>query len=183
MIINDESFKRIENLICEGIVCKNRATEGKKQFVGNALSILCKIYEDNKAAIPDWIRTQMNTFVISSEVKTAEDDTSYYNSSWENCLQLLQDLRSTYFAQKQLDESKKQTSEAEKQTSESQKQTEEAKKSNNTAVKALIISICAVVVSIFAICISQCTRTICIDNTQYDELKTILQDSIVKNNN
>lgn len=183
MKINDESFKRIEDLICEGIVCKNNATEGKKNYTSKVLNTLCEIYEENKIETPDWIRTQMNTIVIDPEVRTAEDDTSYYNNLWDYCLQLLQDLRSSYYNQKQLEESRNQTDEAEKQTYESQKQTEEAKKSNNTAVKALVISICAVVVSIFAICISQCSRTIHIDNTQYDEIKTILQDSIVKVNN
>ena len=183
MRINDDTIKVIENLICEGIVCKNRAAEGKKHFVGNALSTLCRIYEENDLEIPDWIRTQMNGCKIGLEVKSVEDDTSYYNHLWDYSLYLLQDLRSSYYNQKQLEESRNQTDEAEKQTYESQKQTEEAKKSNNTAVKALVISICAVVVSIFAICISQCSRTIHIDNTQYDEIKAILQDSIVKVNN
>ena len=182
MIINDDSFRIIEDLIYEGIVHKNIATKGKKNYTSKVLDILCKIYDENKIEIPDWIRIHMNPYVIGSEVNTAEDDTSYYNNLWNSCLQLLQDLRSSYYTQKQLEESWKQTDEAEKQTSESQKQTEEAKKSNNTAIVALVISGLAVLVAIVAICISQCTHTIHIDDSQYNEVKTILQDSIAKTN-
>ena len=182
MRINDDTIKVIENLICEGIVCKNRAAEGKKHFVGNALSTLCKIYEENDLEIPDWIRTQMNGCKMGLEVKSVEDDTSYYNHLWDYSLNLLQDLRSSYYAQKKLEECKKQTSEAEKQTLEAVSQTKEARKSNNTAIGALVISGFAVIVAIAAICVSQCTQTIHMDDSQFDEVKTILQDSIVKTN-
>jgi len=180
MIINDASINTIEDLIYEGIVYKNRATEGKKIFINKVLETLSKIYDENKLEIPNWINILSNKLVIGSEIEEAQDNKSYHNDLYDYCLRLLEDLRSNYHLQMQLEESKKKTREAEKQTHEAQKQTKEAERSNNTAHWALLISMFAVVVSIFASVLSMRTHVVRVDDTQYDEIKSLLsQDSIV----
>ena len=175
MKINEEQFKKIEDLICEGIIAKQSATNGKVVFLQEVRNTMISIYRNNNEEEPAWV-------ICLPSPQTNVGNTDYKDSDFpdkvlEYALEMLKHLQSDYYSQKHLqytivltEEAQRQSCEAKEQTKEAQKQTIEVQKANKWTKMALGISIIAVIVSIVAVCVSTCTRTIKIDKTQYDEI-------------
>ena len=176
MKISEEQFKKIEELICEGIIKKQSAPKGKVAFLKEVRDTMISIYRNNNEEEPVWI-------ICLPSPKTDVGNTEYKDSDFpdkvlEYTLEMLKHLQSDYYSQKQLqytkvltEEAQKQSYEAKEQTQEVRNQTIEAQKANKWTKWAFWISVLAVSVSIVAVCISTCTRTIKIDETQYNEVK------------
>ena len=190
MKINEGQFKKIEELICEGIITKQSASKGKVVFLQEVRDTMISIYRNNNEEEPAWVicLPSPKTDVGNTEYK----DSDFPDKVFEYALEMLKHLQSDYYSQKQLqctevlteealkqtkeahvqsEEAKKQSEEEMKQTIEAHNQTIEAQNANKWTKCALVISGVALVVSIVAMCLSTCTRTIKINDTQYQEIK------------
>ncbi|MBR1889136.1 MAG: hypothetical protein IJ816_00685 [Alloprevotella sp.] len=187
MTITDSQIGILESLIIEGEVTLNSTPKGKVNFIEKVKNTIKEFCQNNNESSPNWIDTTIPPVIVGNESLTGQAAKEhYYPNILPHFLNMLRELQSQYYMRKQLEEINKQTSESSKQTDEAKKQTEEsvkqtaeAKTANKWSSCAVIISTIAVVVSICALCLSTCTRTIHMDEGQYQELKQFLmKDSI-----
>ncbi len=186
MKITDSQIDKFESLIIEGEVTLNSTPKGKADFIEKVKCTISEFCKDNNESFPNWIAITIPPVNVGDDSSTEKAQKEYYPNLLPHFLNMLRELQSQYYLRKQLEEiqkqtieSSRQTDEAEKQTAESVKQTTEAKTANKWSSWAVIISTIAVAVSICALCFSTCTRTIHMDENQYQELKQFLmKDSI-----
>jgi len=179
MTITDKQIDILESLIVEGIIALTTLPEGKKQYIDRVKKILRVFCKENNESAPDWIELSIPPMHLGSEFSN-QSKNDYYSDLLPQLLNILRELQSQYYNRMQLDEIRKQTAESSNQTIEAQKQTLESHKANKWTKCALVISTFAVVVSIVAVCMSTCTRSIKIDETQYQEIiQHCLADSAI----
>jgi len=171
MTITDEQINKLDTLIIEGIVVLSSLQQGKKNYINKVQDIIRSFCIGNGETIPDWVDQAFPPIYIGDEEHTNQATKDYYSELLLRLLNVLRELQSQYYSRKQLDEIKKQTNESSKQTVEAQKQTIETQKANKWTKVAVVISGVAVVVSIVAVCFSTCTRTVRVDETQFQEIK------------
>lgn len=186
MTITDNQIGILESLIIEGEVTLNSTPKGKVNFIEKVKNTIKDLCHNNNESSPDWIDITIPPAIVGNESLTEQAAKEYYPNLLPHFLNMLRELQSQYYMRKQLEEinkqtyeSSKQTDEAKKQTAESVKQTAEAKTANRWSSWAVIISTIAVAVSICSLCLSTCSRTIHMDEDQYQELKQcLMKDSI-----
>lgn len=180
MTITDKQIDKLESLIIEGVIALTYLQQGQKNYIDKVNNIIKGFCVENGEAIPEWIDLTIPPIYVGDEEHTKQSAKEYYPKLLPHLLSILRELQSQYYSRMQLDEIRKQTDESSRQTIEAQKQTIETQKSNKWTIWALVISGFAVVVSIVAVCLSTCTRTIKLDETQYKEMKQhCLVDSII----
>ena len=181
MKVNENQIDELESLILEGEIALNSVPKGKTEYVNKVKGTIKRWCDEDNGTYPDWVDLTIPPIYVGNDELTQEAATEYYPNLLPNFLNLLRELQSQYYKRKPLEEinkqtseSSKQTDEAVKQTAEAVKQTTEAKTANKWSFWAVVISTIAVAVSIFALCLSTCSRTIHMDETQYQELKQLL---------
>ena len=182
MTITDKQIDKLDSLIIEGIIALTSLQQGQKNYIDKVNDTIKDFCVENGEAIPEWIDLTIPPIYVGDEEHTKQSAKEYYPKLLPHLLSILRELQSQYYSRMQLDEIRKQTDESSRQTIEAQKQTEETQKANKQTVKALIISGLAVVVSIAAVCLSTCTRTIRVDESQYQEIKQhcLIDSAIMK---
>ena len=181
MTITDKQIDKLDSLIIEGIIALTSLQQGQKNYIDKVNDTIKGFCVENGEAIPEWIDLTIPPIYVGDEEQTKQSAKEYYPKLLPHLLSILRELQSQYYSRMQLDEIRKQTEESSRQTVEAQKQTKETQKANKWTKRALGISGVAVVVSIIAVCLSTCTRTIKIDETQFQEMKQhSLIDSIAK---
>ena len=181
MTITDKQIDKLDSLILEGIIALTSLQQDQKNYIDKVNNTIKGFCVENGEAFPEWIDLTFPPIYVGDEEHTKQSAKDYYPKLLPHLLNILRELQSQYYSRMQLDEIRKQTDESSKQTIEAQKQTKETQKANKWTKWALFISGFAVVVSIVAVCLSTCTRTIKIDETQYQEMKQhCLIDSIAK---
>lgn len=109
MNINVCQFKELESLINEGIISQSHALEGKKNFLKKVQEWMGNKCKENKEDVPDWVYTlQTEVVKVNNETQSNTRD-EFVSMQLVYCLQLLQDIRTDYYAQRQLEESRHQT--------------------------------------------------------------------------
>ena len=181
MTITSSQIEILESLILEGEVTLNSTPKGKKNYIERVKNTIKDFCQNNNESYPIWIDTTIPPVIVGNESLTEQAAKEHYPNILPHFLNMLRELQSQYYIRKQLEEinkqtseSSKQTDEAIKQTAESVKQTAEAKTANKWSYCAIIISTIAVFVSICALWLSTCTRTIQMDEDQYQELKQFI---------
>lgn len=109
MIITDEQVVKLESFINEGFLTKSYALEGRKKYLKQVQIWLGTTYDNNKEDIPDWVYTLLTKKVEVGNSTPPEVCSDFIDKQIACCLQLLQDMRTLYYTQKQLKESHKQT--------------------------------------------------------------------------
>ncbi len=179
MRINKNQIAEIESLIIEGEVSMHSSREIKRKFIEEVKERLTEFCVENNEQVPAWVVVTNPSRYIKDNQKTEQERQSFYSNLLPLFVNMLKELRSTYYLRMQLEESQKQTLEAKNQTLESEKQTKEAVKANKKTTTALWLSGIAIIVSIFALLVSTSTRTIKFDEYQYQEIKAAVScDSI-----
>lgn len=88
---------------------QSHALEGKKNFLKKVYEWVSNNCKENKETVPDWVYTlQTEVVKINNETDSNTRDV-FVSKQLVYCLQLLQDMRTVYYAQKQLEESQHQT--------------------------------------------------------------------------
>lgn len=107
---NKESqIRELESLINEGIMTQSHALEGKKNFLKKVQEWIGNNCKENKEDIPYWVYTlQTEVVKVNNETQSSTRD-EFLSKQLVYCLQLLQDMRTVYYTQKQLEESQHQT--------------------------------------------------------------------------
>ena len=106
---NESQIKELESLINEGIMSQSHALEGKKNFLKKVQEWMGNHCKENKEDVPDWVYTlQTEVVKVNNETQSNTRD-EFVSKQLVYCLQLLQDIRTVYYAQKQLEESRYQT--------------------------------------------------------------------------
>lgn len=178
MTITEKQINELESLIIEGIIVQNSLIQTKKNYIDKAQCVLKGFCQENHETIPVWIEIITPPVFVGDTESSQQTAKTYYSDLFPYFLNMLRELQSQYYKRMQLHECQEQTSEShtqsseiKEQTKEVQKQTIEAQKANKWTKWALWISILAVFVSIVAVCVSTYTRTIKIDETQYNDIK------------
>ena len=171
MVINENQIEQLNAYLNEGIVLQNSAIEGKKKYLIELQKWFSVICEDNKLFVPSWVMTLTTGPVEVSNVDSSPQ-TEFVDNRLLLCIQLLTDIRTNYFLQKQLDESKKQTHEIEKQTRLS-------KRAFRMSICAVVVSIVAVLVSTWATYVSTMPHTIIFDQNHYEKMYNILSNDSI----
>ena len=178
MTITENQIDELESFITEGICVQKSSPQEKKDYIVRAQSALKGFCHENNEPIPVNIDVITPPVYVGDTERTEQIAKTYYSDLFPFFLNMLRELQSQYYKRMQLDECKKQTEqahtqscEAKEQTEEARKQTIEAQKANMWTTRAFWLSTFAIVVSIIAICVSTCSRTIKIDETQYNEIK------------
>ena len=105
----ESQIKELESLINEGIMSQNLALEGKKYYLKKVQEWMGNNCKENNEEVPDWIYAlQTEVVKINNETQSNTKD-EFVSKQLVYCLQLLKDIRSVYYAQKQLEESRHQT--------------------------------------------------------------------------
>ncbi len=181
MTITDKQIDILDSLLIEGVASLSSSPKGKKEYIDKAKNVIKSFCTENGEPFPDWIDLTISPVFIENDELTKQSEKGYYPDLLPHFLNILRELQSQYYSRMQLEEFRKQTYESSKQTIEAQEQTKEAQKANKWTVLAIVISGFAVVVSIVALCLSTSTRTIKVDETQYQEIRQhCLIDSSVK---
>ena len=106
---NESQIKELESLINEGIMSQSHALEGKKNFLKKVQEWMGNNCKENKEDVPDWVYTlQTEVVKVNNETQSNTRD-EFVSKQLVYCLQLLQDIRTVYYAEKQLEESRRQT--------------------------------------------------------------------------
>ena len=88
---------------------QSHALEGKKNFLKKVQEWMGNNCKENKEDVPDWVYTlQTEVVKVNNETQSNTRD-EFVSKQLVYCLQLLQDLRTVYYAQEQLEESRRQT--------------------------------------------------------------------------
>ena len=171
MKITDNQIDRLDSLLIEGIVSLSSLPKGKNEYIDKVKNVIKGFCTENGESFPDWIDLTIPPRFVGNDERTKQSEKDYYPDLLPHFLNMLRELQAQYYSRMQLEEYRKQTHESSRQTIEAQKQTKEAQKANKWTVLAITISGFAVVVSIVALCLSTCTRTIKVDETQYQEIR------------
>lgn len=109
MNIKENQIIKLKNLIDEGIMSQSYALEGKKSFLKKVQEWMGNTCKENKEDVPIWVYTlQTEVVKVNNETQSNTRD-EFVSKQLVYCLQLLQDLRTVYYAQEQLEESRRQT--------------------------------------------------------------------------
>lgn len=109
MSIKENQIIELKNLIDEGIMSQSYALEGKKSFLKKVQEWMGNTCKENKEDVPIWVYTlQTEVVKVNNETQSNTRD-EFVSKQLVYCLQLLQDLRTVYYAQEQLEESRRQT--------------------------------------------------------------------------
>lgn len=109
MHIKTNQIKTLEALISEGFFCQSHALEGKKKYLQKVQEWLGNAYKENKTDIPVWVYTLLTEKVEIGNNTHHEVSSDFIDNQIVYSLQFLQDIRTLYYTQKQLEESHKQT--------------------------------------------------------------------------
>lgn len=109
MNTNVSKIKELENLINEGIMSQSHAPEGKKNFLKKVQEYIGHICDENEEDVPIWVYTLQTEVVKVNDETQSNIRNEFVSKQLVYCLQLLQDIRTVYYAQKQLEESHNQT--------------------------------------------------------------------------
>ncbi len=175
MTISENQIDILESLILEGEIKLKSLPKVKQDFIVKVKNTLGDFCKENEESFPAWLEITIPPTYIGNDELTQEAKTSYHPELLSHILNMLCELKSQYYMRMQLKESVRQTYEATQQTQEAKYQTQEAHEANRKTCIALAISSFAVVVSIFAVCLSTCTRTIKIEDAQYNEIKKYIE--------
>lgn len=109
MNINNSQIKTLEALISEGFFSQSHAFEGKKQYLKKVQEWLGTTCKESKVEVPAWVYTLNTETVKIKDDTNSETSKKFVDKQIVCCLQLLQDMRTVFYTQEQLRESKKQT--------------------------------------------------------------------------
>lgn len=160
MEIREDQIQGIKELIKEGLACQSFAIEGKKKYIEKVQQWLGEICNENKESIPLWVWfLSIPKIYIRSGENYIENGEQFYNERINLCIQQLEDLRLSYYLRKELEYNREQI--------------KYTRKSLRISIYGLIASI-IVPTLISIITTTCCTSSVKLDNSQYQDLKSIL---------
>lgn len=172
MEIKDSQIKSIETLIEKGYTVQSSAIAGKKRYLTEIQDVLYSICNENNEDIPIWVFLLQTAPVKTGSSETNDEINLFIDNQIVYCHNLLEDLRSIYYIQKNLKISQEQSNEMKKQTRLS-------KKAYNISKFAIAVSIVSVVIALFATYQTTKNTKISLDEKQYNSLYQILsKDSL-----
>lgn len=173
MEIRENQIQKINELINEGLVCQSFAIEGKKKYIEKVQQWLGEVCNENKESVPFWVwLISVPKIHIRSGEDYVENGEQFYSDRLKLCMQQLEDLRLNYYQRLELEYNREQAKNA-------QNSLKYTQKSLRISIYGLIISI-IVPILISIITITCCTSSVKLDNSQYQDLKSILiNDSLI----
>ena len=109
MKVTKHQISKLESIINEGFLAKDYAIEGRKNYLNKVQTWIDSTCKENNEDTPIWLY-MIQTEKVSVAGSTLPDDKiDFIGKQIECCIQMLQDMRTVYYTQLQLEESHKQT--------------------------------------------------------------------------
>ena len=172
MTIKREQINRIEALIEKSYTIQGAALEGKKRYLTEIQDVFYSICKENNEDVPVWVYLLQTAPVKIGSSGITIDIDSFIDKQLGYCQSLLEDIRSRYYIQKNIEVSQEQTIEMKKQTRLS-------KKAYCISKFAIAVSVVSALFALFAAYLSTKTTKISLDEKQYNSIYQILsKDSL-----